>query len=137
MLKDKISVFYAVFKSGLSFRDFHLLYKSSKMLKKLNKDKGDTFNVIFDNVVKKHPENDFLVYNGKRLTYREVDELTNKLARGLLGKGFKKGDTVSLMAKNSGEYLIVFIASIKIGVLVSLINDSLKGESLRHCIEQF
>lgn len=134
-MKDKIRFLDVVSKSKMSFRDVSLLYKGVKTLKRLKKDKGDTFNIIFKNTVSKYPDNEFLIYDNQSLTYKQVDELTNKLARSFLDKGMVRGDTLSLIAKNSVEYLVVLIASIKVGILASLVNDSLKGESLRHCIE--
>ena len=134
-MTKKINVFDIVTKSKMSLRDIKLLFKGVKTLKNLKKDKAPIFNDLFRNVVDNYPDNDFLVYNGKILTYKEADELTNKLARSFFDKGIVQGDTLSLIADNSAEYLIILIAGIKAGVVVSLVNNNLRGESLRHCIE--
>lgn len=134
-MNKKISVWDVVAKSKMSLKDMKLLYSGVKTLKNLKKDKAPIFNDLFRNVVDKYPDNEFLVYDGKSMTYKDADNLTNKLARSFFDKGIVQGDTVSLIADNCAEYLIVLIAGIKAGLIVSLVNNNLRGESLRHCIE--
>ena len=42
-----------------------------------------------------------------RLTYRELDEKSNALARGLFYRGVKKGDRVAVSLGNNIEYAVV------------------------------
>ena len=41
--------------------------------------------------------------NEKNITYREIDEITNKIANGFNRLGIKKGDTVAMLMPNSLE----------------------------------
>jgi acyl-CoA synthetase (AMP-forming)/AMP-acid ligase II len=51
-------------------------------------------------------------------------------------KGLKVGDAVALMMDNRPEYVCVWLGLAKIGVTVALINTSLRGKSLLHCIRE-
>lgn len=49
------------------------------------------------------------------LTYRELDEGANRLARMLLAKGLKKGDHVGMLSDNSVEHVVALYAAAKLG----------------------
>ncbi len=71
----------------------------------------------------KHPDRVALVsHEGHKLTYRQLDEASNRLANGLLKCGFKKGDHIATLSPNSNELLIAFWGILKIGAVVVPIN---------------
>ncbi|KAJ0415705.1 hypothetical protein BJY00DRAFT_317637 [Aspergillus carlsbadensis] len=83
-------------------------------------------------------ENTFLIFaaDGREWTYREFLEDVNKVANWLLAEtDLRKGELVALDGLNSPEYLILWLALDAIGVCPSLINHSLTGESLVHCVK--
>ena len=50
-------------------------------------------------------------------THREVDGAANALARGLLKRGFKRGDAIAILATNRAEYVISFLAILRAGLV--------------------
>ena len=46
-------------------------------------------------------------WQGIRWTYRQLDQLSDELARGFWGLGVRKGDRMAIMAGNCGEYVLV------------------------------
>ena len=46
-------------------------------------------------------------HQNQRLTYRELDQRANSLARGLQDVGVKKGDRIAVMLGNNIEHAIV------------------------------
>lgn len=46
-------------------------------------------------------------WQGIRWTYRELDRLSDELARRFYGLGIRKGDRMGIMAGNCGEYVLV------------------------------
>jgi len=50
------------------------------------------------------PDKTAFVFMGKRVTYVQFEERVNRLANGLLAKGFKLGDRVAILALNCIEY---------------------------------
>jgi fatty-acyl-CoA synthase len=64
---------------------------------------------------------------GATLSYRELDELTGRLASGLLARGLGPGDRMLWIDQNSVEYLVAYFATAKIGMTISPINYWLRA----------
>ncbi|KAF8429194.1 acyl-CoA synthetase/AMP-acid ligase-like protein II [Tirmania nivea] len=60
----------------------------------------------------------------KRLTYDQLHEQSNTLARGLLKAGVKKGDRVAVSLGNNVEFAILHYALFKIGAILVPLNPS-------------
>jgi acyl-CoA synthetase (AMP-forming)/AMP-acid ligase II len=59
--------------------------------------------------------------DGLRLTYREFNMLSNRLANYLIGRGGQKGDHIGILSGNTAEHLIALFAIAKMGgVSISL-----------------
>ncbi|MDH5482263.1 MAG: AMP-binding protein [Candidatus Bathyarchaeota archaeon] len=58
-------------------------------------------------------------WRGRSHTYSELDIRTNKLANGLLNMGLRKGDRVAVLLYNSVEFIEVYCASAKAGLVVA------------------
>ena len=82
----------------------------------------------------RHPERLALVEPGRVLTYRQLDQWVNRLAEGLLAAGFARGDALALMAGNSGEFLALFFACARSGVVCVPINLSWGPTETRHVL---
>ena len=63
-----------------------------------------------------------VVDGDRRWTYAEFNALVNRLAHGLLRRGFQPGDALALASGNSAEFLAVYYACAKIGVVCVPIN---------------
>jgi hypothetical protein len=46
-----------------------------------------------------------------RWTYRQLDELSDEVARGFWGLGVRKGDRMAIMAGNCAEYVLVRVVA--------------------------
>jgi len=68
----------------------------------------------------------------KRLSYSELDGLTNKLAAGLHNLGVKKGDKVTIFLNNSLEFIIGYYGILKAGGTVTLANPLFRQMELEH-----
>jgi fatty-acyl-CoA synthase len=69
------------------------------------------------------------------LTYRALDERTNRYARWALEQNIGKGETVCLVMPNRPEYMAIWLGITKVGAVVSLINTNLRGTALAHCLD--
>ncbi len=54
----------------------------------------------------------------RQLTFKELNERTNKLANGLLKSGLKKGDKIAVLSNNSVEFMEIFAAAAKVGFII-------------------
>jgi acyl-CoA synthetase (AMP-forming)/AMP-acid ligase II len=64
------------------------------------------------------------------LTFREVDERTNALARGLAANGIGEGDGVGLMCRNHRGFIESVVACSKLGAHVLFLNTAFSGPQL-------
>lgn len=79
-------------------------------------------------------ERPFLFYNGKRISYRELDEITDSIATSLLKMGFKRGDRLAVIALNQPEWLYAFFAANKIGVGIVALNVRYREAELEYML---
>jgi acyl-CoA synthetase (AMP-forming)/AMP-acid ligase II len=68
------------------------------------------------------PDQLAIVDGPRRLTYAQFDAWVNRLAHGLLARGYTTGDALALAAGNSAEFLAVYYACAKTGVVCVPIN---------------
>ena len=79
------------------------------------------------------PHTDALVEpaNGRRLTYRELNSRSNRVANGLRGIGVGPGDRVGLLLMNGAEFVESFYAVGKIGAVNVPLNWRLVADELQ------
>ena len=91
---------------------------------------GDTLTRTADRL----PTKVALVDGDRRLTYRQLDDWTNRLARALLGRGYMAGDALGLAAGNSAEFLAVYYACAKAGVVCVPLNLGWRAAEARYVL---
>ncbi len=74
----------------------------------------------------RYPERTALVLDNQRLSYRELDELSNRVAHVLLDSGLKKGDHVALLMSYCPEWLVNYFGIVKAGGKTVILNSMLK-----------
>jgi crotonobetaine/carnitine-CoA ligase len=67
-----------------------------------------------------------------KLTAREMDRESNRLAHTLREIGVEHGDRVATLLENRAEQVVTFFAALKLGAVQVPINTAYKGEFLRH-----
>ncbi|AIQ51347.1 non-ribosomal peptide synthetase [Paenibacillus sp. FSL R7-0331] len=70
---------------------------------------------LFEEQVKKTPDNVAIVFESQQITYTEMNERTNQLARKLREMGVKPDDFVAIMAERSIEMIVGIYAILKAG----------------------
>ena len=74
-----------------------------------------THKTLIRNSAKYFPNKPAVVFEGRSLTFREVDERANRLGNALSGLGLKPGDRVATLMRNSREYVEITFGLIKGG----------------------
>jgi len=92
----------------------------------------DTILHAFQRVLDAAPDRVFLDFSGQLCTYREFDRLSTRLAHELRSLGVRPGDTVMTVLDNSIDAVTAWFAINKIGAISVPINTALRGEFLRH-----
>ncbi len=89
---------------------------------------------MFEDTVERYPDNSMLLFEGRHWTYAEFNAEVNQLAHLLSDRGVVRGDTVAMFMENRAEFVLTMLALVKLGVSASLVNSSLSGAGLVHCI---
>ncbi|MEJ2885196.1 AMP-binding protein [Actinomycetospora aeridis] len=82
-----------------------------------------------------HPGRLAVVDGDRRLTYAEFDAWVNRLAHGLLARGYAVGDALALAAGNSAEFLAVYYACAKVGVVCVPINLGWRPDEVAYVLD--
>ncbi len=69
---------------------------------------------------------------GSKLTYKQLDELSNRFAAGLKSLGLKQGDKISVMLPNTPQYVIAYFGILKLGGVVVNTNPTYTARELVH-----
>jgi fatty-acyl-CoA synthase len=75
-----------------------------------------------------------LLSERESMTYRTLSERMHQYARWALDEGIAHGEVVCLLMTNRPEYLAAWLGITSVGCVVSLLNTSLPGPALAHCI---
>jgi acyl-CoA synthetase (AMP-forming)/AMP-acid ligase II len=75
-----------------------------------------------------------IVDGERRFTYRAFNEAANKTAHGLTALGYRRGDALALMSTNNAEFLIVYFACAKLGLICVPINLFWRQGELTHVL---
>ena len=99
---------------------------------------GTTIAEHFASVVKRFPHSEAVVSlpQGRRLTYAQFADAVDPLARGLLAIGFNKGDRIGIWATNNVEWLLLQIATARIGAVLVNINPAYRPRELAYALQR-
>ncbi len=76
-----------------------------------------------------------LVSESRRVTYREVDGESNRLAAGLASRGVGRGDRVLVLAENTPETVVAFWAALKANAVACPVSPLTKAPKLAGLID--
>ncbi|WP_276736404.1 surfactin non-ribosomal peptide synthetase SrfAA [Bacillus sp. (in: firmicutes)] len=77
--------------------------------------KDKTIVQLFEEQAAKTPDHPALQYEGESLTYRELNERANRLARGILSIGAGEGRTAAVLCERSMDMIVSILAVLKSG----------------------
>jgi long-chain acyl-CoA synthetase len=80
------------------------------------------------------PDDPALEYEGRTVTFAELDARSSRLANALTSVGVQAGDRVAFLDKNSVEFFEVAFALTKIGAVVVSVNWRLAGEEVAEIV---
>jgi long-chain acyl-CoA synthetase len=79
---------------------------------------------------REHPHNPCTLFSGARISYGEMNALTDRLAAGFASLGIKKGDRVGLFMPNTPQFVMAYFALLKIGAIVVATNPLYKAPEI-------
>src|SRR5271156_6227377 len=83
----------------------------------------------------RYPERLALAERARRLSYRDLNALTNRTSHALFGLGLRRGAAVALMSTNNIEFLAVYFACAKLGLVCVPINLFWRHKELGYVLD--
>jgi long-chain acyl-CoA synthetase len=87
---------------------------------------------FLDDSAQKYPNQPCTIFKGAKISYREMSQLTDRLAAGLASLGIKKGDRIGLFIPNTPQFVMAYFAVLKIGGIVIATNPLYSAKELEH-----
>jgi non-ribosomal peptide synthetase component F len=84
--------------------------------------------------VARTPEAVALTFEGRSMTYREVEEAANRLARVLAGRGVGPGQCVALVLERSAQAVVAMLGVLKAGAAYLAIDPAVPGARVQFMV---
>jgi len=99
---------------------------------------GATIPEHFAGIVERFPDHEAIVSlpQQQRLTYKKLSVAIDNLARGLLGIGFVKGDRIGVWSTDNLEWLLIQMATARIGAVLVNINPANGSRELAYALQR-
>ncbi|MBN1177872.1 MAG: long-chain fatty acid--CoA ligase [Anaerolineae bacterium] len=85
-----------------------------------------------EEAARKYPDHIAMIMKGGKVTYREFNEQSDKVAAALAKMGVKKGDRVAILMANCPQFLISYFGILKAGGTVVACNPLYAPPELEH-----
>jgi acyl-CoA synthetase (AMP-forming)/AMP-acid ligase II len=80
------------------------------------------------------PDRTAIVFEGKKFSFGQLNERSNRLANALAELGVKKGDIVAILQVNCNHYLEAYYAVAKLGAIFAPLNFRAKADELTYML---
>src|SRR5207253_5331882 len=75
-----------------------------------------------------------VVAGDERLSFADLDRISEALAHGLVARGIGKGDRVGIMMRNCPAWLVCYMGVLKAGGVATLLNGWWQAHEAEHAI---
>ena len=93
-----------------------------------------TVPALLANVVARRGSHDAVAMVGETVSYDELDRRSARMARALLAVGAGKGTRIALLAPDGIFWVTAFLASLRIGALVTCVSTLCSAKELAHIL---
>lgn len=99
---------------------------------------GETIPEHLAEVTRRFPDREAVVslLQGRRLTYLELARCVDRLAGGLVGTGFGRGSRIGIWSTNNLEWLLLQMATARIGAILVNFNPAYRRRELAYALER-
>jgi len=97
-----------------------------------------TLGQLLDETVAKYPDNEAIVYTDRdyRETWRQFSDTVDRVAKGLMALGVKRGEKVAVWATNVPHWVTLQFATARIGAILLTININYKSSEIEYVLKQ-
>ena len=91
---------------------------------------------LFAEQVTRTPDKIALIFEGKKFTYRQLDEMSNILAHYLREKGVKRNDVVPIIARRSWHVIVAMLGVMKAGGAYMPVDPNYPEDRIEYMLEE-
>lgn len=91
---------------------------------------------LFKESVKRNANKTALVHNGQKISYKELDILSSKIAHKLHKMGAKKGDFIAINLQRSINYAASYLGILKAGLVAVPLNTMYPKERMNFILKE-
>ena len=82
----------------------------------------------------KFADKEALIFEGRSFSFNEINDLVERAAGGLGDLGIPPGDTVTLYAANSWEWIVSYYAIARLGAIINPVNTMLTPDEIEYVV---
>src|SRR5215467_13233847 len=90
----------------------------------------DNFVCTIETSARRFPEKTAVVCEDHKLSWSDLDSFTSGFAKYLSGQGVVTGDRIAILLPNSIDFVIAFLAILKLGATPAPLNPQIKHDEL-------
>jgi long-chain acyl-CoA synthetase len=79
--------------------------------------------------------NEAVVAGDERLSFADLNRISERLAHGLAARGIVKGDRIGIAMRNCPAWIVVYMAAIKAGAVATLLNGWWEPVEMEHAVQ--
>src|SRR6476659_9341863 len=89
---------------------------------------------LFEAFCALNASNEAVVAGDERLTFADLDRISDRLAPGLVARGIAKGDRVGIAMRNCPAWIVCYMAILKAGGIATLLNGWWEPLEMEHAV---
>jgi fatty-acyl-CoA synthase len=99
---------------------------------------GATIPDHFAAIVERFPQREAVVsrHQARRLSYAQLKDEVDRLARALLAAGFRRGERIGVWSTDNIEWLLLQMATARVGAVLVNINPANRTRELAHALQR-
>ena len=82
-----------------------------------------------------HGDAEALVAGDERLSFLDLDRISERLAHGFVARGVRKGDRIGIAMRNCPSWVVSYMAILKAGGIATLLNGWWEAHEMEHAIQ--
>lgn len=94
-----------------------------------------TIGSVLDANLESNPGREALIFREQRYTYAQLGEQVDRAAQALLSLGIRQGDKVAVDLPNWPQFVFAYLAILRIGAVVVLLNPRYRALELTHILK--
>ncbi|QKY69637.1 AMP-binding protein [Lentibacillus sp. CBA3610] len=85
--------------------------------------------------IEKNPDKTAIIDKKSRCTFKELGEMVDRVALGLMAYGIEKGDVISLQLPNWNEFIVLHYAATRIGAITNPLIPIYRDREIKYMVE--